>query len=119
MLACLALSASLVSSKRKIWHLTDVHVDPWYVTGSDPTHCDCETYQTCPRVGPDCTTNGNAGPFGNAEANCASPHSLYTSAISFMQHQDSSPDFIFFTGDFCVGKSIHLYCNIHSTVESL
>ena len=36
-----------------VWHLTDVHVDPWYEVGSDATHCYCETAG--------CSTAGRSG----------------------------------------------------------
>ncbi len=83
------------------WHLTDVHVDPYYVVGSDTKECYCETYESCPRMGTKCNKTGDAGMYGNSQGNCASPQSLWESGIQFMDKESpSSPDFIFFTGDF-------------------
>ena len=108
LLTVIFTTASIGAPTGKFWHFTDVHVDPWYVVGSDTTKCYCETYESCPRMGIGCNITGNAGTFGNSPGNCATPKSLYTSAISFMQKQESSPDFILFTGDFCEGTPYHL-----------
>ena len=37
-----------------VWHLTDVHVDPFYITGSDATKCYCETTASCSMTGQGC-----------------------------------------------------------------
>ena len=38
------------ASPLRVWHLTDVHVDPWYVNNADATSCYCETEATCKRM---------------------------------------------------------------------
>ena len=83
-----------VALSSKIWHFTDIHVDPIYVVGSD-------IYAYC---------NGNvtdgddkAGLWGEPAGNCATPLHLYNSAVNFMnktQTNDDSFDFVFFTGDY-------------------
>ena len=86
-------------------HLTDVHVDPFYVTGSVTTSCYCETHESCPRFPPTCTMahgGPGAGPYGDSEANCASPPALWGSAMSFLSASPltSRARYVFFTGDF-------------------
>eukprot|EP01052_Picozoa_sp_SAG31_P031311 SAG31_NODE_3305_length_4438_cov_5.790505_1_plen_398_part_00 len=88
-----------------VWHLTDVHVDPWYTVGSDATRCYCETTAACKVTGSGCanasSANASALPLGNSEGNCATPHALYESAAAFMGH--TTPKLnggVYFTGDF-------------------
>ena len=68
----------------KIWHITDVHVDPWYIEGSDSKNCYCETTKSCPRMD-NCDKTGDAGKFGHSEGNCATPKTLYLSALEMMK----------------------------------
>ena len=42
------------SSSFFVWHITDVHVDPWYVLNADAASCYCETAAACPRMGANC-----------------------------------------------------------------
>jgi len=83
------------ASPGKIWHFTDIHVDPIYIVGSD-------IYAYC---------NGNvtdgvnkAGAWGEPAGDCATPLKLYNSAVNFMNSRtnsdDSNFDFVFFTGDY-------------------
>lgn len=106
--ALLLLSAagrSAAQATTTIVHLTDVHVDPYYVTNSIAS-CYCETHETCPRMPPSCgMANGSAGaagPFGNSANNCATPPALWASATTFLASEPSTnaPAFVFFTGDF-------------------
>lgn len=90
-----------------IIHLTDVHVDPFYVTGSIASSgCFCETHETCPRFPESCTIASSpadaAGPYGDAENNCATPPALWSSAMTFLGAgpATSSASIVFFTGDF-------------------
>ena len=57
-----------------VWHITDVHVDPWYVPNADASSCYCETAASCPRIGAHCAVGANkttsALPWGNSEGNC-------------------------------------------------
>ena len=46
------------------------------------------------------TPAGMAGKFGHSEGNCATPKSLYESALDFMHAQAPDADRIVFTGDF-------------------
>ena len=86
-----------------VWHLTDTHLDPVYVAGSEAEKCWCITGSACPRLGQSCgmSTNPNekAGPWGNAEGNCATPLQLYQSALDFMK-QTSEPTLVYNTGDY-------------------
>lgn len=59
----------------------------------------------CPQVtGADCVMQPNktlaAQVFGNSEGNCATPVSLYTAAVDFIQTNLSDAALIYFTGDF-------------------
>ena len=84
-----------------IWHLTDVHVDPYYVTGSDAARCYCETYESCPRSGSTCNLapdHTTAAQFwGTGEGDCATPPSLYGSAMDFISTEHNM---VYYTGDF-------------------
>eukprot|EP00937_MAST-01D_sp_MAST-1D-sp2_P004275 g4275.t1 len=88
-----------------VWHLTDVHVDPYYVENADARACYCETYASCPRMGAQCASGAAANkstparPWGNSEGNCATPPQLYESAVQFMAQTRPTP-FVYFTGDF-------------------
>ena len=58
-----------------VWHITDVHVDPWYTVGSDAKSCYCETTAKCQVTGAHCGMSGSAAPtsalrWGNSEGNC-------------------------------------------------
>jgi hypothetical protein len=57
-----------------VWHMTDVHIDPWYTVGADATRCYCEDAATCPQSGKGCSTgataNASAQLLGNSEGNC-------------------------------------------------
>jgi hypothetical protein len=100
------------SSSFTIWHITDVHIDPYYVTGAIANAgCYCELHDTCPRMPESCvmaplndSTLTPAGPFGMPEDNCATPPALWEAAMAFMSDvdgQSASPSpFAFFTGDF-------------------
>jgi hypothetical protein len=88
-----------------VWHITDVHVDPWYVEGADAAACYCETTASCPRIGAHCGTSNTsntstaARPWGSSEGNCATPTRLYDSAVAFMARTKATP-LVYFTGDF-------------------
>jgi len=98
-------AAALAPVPLDVWHLTDTHVDPLYVTASKPS-CNCETFTTCPRVGASCTLAGpwpaGAGPFGESEADCATPPALWASALGHVSDAapDGAPGIAFYTGDF-------------------
>lgn len=86
-----------------VWHITDVHVDPWYTVGSDAGKCYCETTAKCQVTGAHCEmTPGlatSAARWGNSEGNCATPIDLYESGVNFMaKHQPNAQ--VYFTGDF-------------------
>ena len=99
------VTASFNASNYFVWHLTDVHVDPWYTVGADASRCYCEIDATCPQAGANChvgvESNTSAQPLGNSEGNCATPHALYESALRFMA--TTTPNLtggVYFTGDF-------------------
>ena len=81
----------------KMWHFTDVHLDPIYVVNA--------TWSTNANTNHYC--NGNvtnvksqqAGVFGEPGGDCATPRSLYHSATQFMS-KDPESDIVLFTGDF-------------------
>ena len=101
-----ALPFSVLGASVGVWHLTDVHVDPWYIVGSDATKCYCETTASCSVTGAHCgmanTSSGQvpAAKFGNSEGNCATPNELYTSGLDFMWKAGPDAPLIYFTGDF-------------------
>ena len=98
-------ASALVAQTATIIHLTDVHLDPFYVTGSVAS-CYCETHESCPRMPPSCgmatRPEDVAGPFGNSENDCATPPALWSSATTFLATEPSTAGagWVFFTGDF-------------------
>lgn len=88
----------------RVWHLTDVHTDPYYVAGSDASGCFCETTASCGTCGSHCVLQRNATlaalKWGSSEGNCATPKSLYESALSFMATEAPDASMVYFTGDF-------------------
>ena len=73
----------------KVWHLTDVHVDPYYTVAASADTCYCETTEKCQTCGKDCVVGDPsaptaARPWGNSEGNCATPQRLFESAAAFM-----------------------------------
>ena len=87
------------------WHLTDPHVDPYYVVDSNADGCYCETAKSCARIGAKCDVlpsndTHRAAPFGNSEGNCATPQSLYGSVVNFMAKTAPNAKSVYFTGDF-------------------
>lgn len=110
-----------------VWHITDVHVDPWYTVGAGADGCYCETAAAwaaapCPRMGPQCNSsraNGStaAAVWGNSEGNCATPLGLYQSAVAFMGKTKATP-LVYFTGDFAeAGASSPCYGNDATTAQ--
>jgi len=98
-----------VPTLTSIWHLTDVHVDPYYVVGSDAANCYCETYESCARIGKTCGDAHEAAlaapPWGSSEGNCATPVPLYESCMDFMSssNDDNNSTYTqlaYYTGDF-------------------
>ena len=89
-------------------HITDVHIDPFYVTGSPTTQgCYCETHDSCARMPLSCAVgaapfNESAPPFGAPEGNCATPPALWEGAMSALSDSVgyNHTDFAIFTGDF-------------------
>jgi 3',5'-cyclic AMP phosphodiesterase CpdA len=86
------LSALVATPSGRVWHVTDIHVDPIYVVNSS-IHNYCNEAKTN-------DTSVQAGPFGNATGNCATPYTLYRSALNFMTVENPPVDFILFTGDY-------------------
>ena len=106
--------------------LTDFELcrDPYYVPGSPTFRCYCETADACPMnvpkscfVGANSSTIPPAGLYGNSEANCATPQSLYSSALNFMAKEDGAAAAVFMTGDF--GESGNSFqCFENTTAEA-
>ena len=105
----------------RMWHITDVHVDPYYIEGSDATSCYCETGASCPRMGNKCELQSNkslsAGHFGNSEGDCATPLSLYESTVQFMAQKAADAPVVFFTGDFSEAGASYP-CSTSSSAQS-
>jgi len=104
--AAAASAASAGAATVTLVHLTDVHVDPYYVTGARTSGCYCETHESCARFPASCTVapdgTPGAGPFGDSAADCATPPALWSSAMGFLEGspQTAGARFVFFTGDF-------------------
>ena len=79
------------ASAGRVWHLTDIHVDPVYqVNASTKAYCN----------GPVVADPALQAPvFGAPVGDCATPQRLYDSALGFMASQPKS-DMVLFTGDF-------------------
>ena len=102
--------AASSSSSFFVWHITDVHVDPWYTVGSNAVGCFCETGESCPRKGAHCkhehVHEHQAPPWGSSEGNCATPRITFSSAVDFMRKTKATP-LVYFTGDFAqAGASV-------------
>lgn len=107
--ACVVLTVLLLVSVRPAktateqwWHLTDTHLDPYYTEGAFVSGCYCETHDACPRMPSDCTiapAGAGAGPFGESEADCATPVALWESALEFMADTAPAVTLVLHTGD--------------------
>jgi len=102
-----AASASAAPPAFTVAHITDVHIDPHYVTSSIAgAGCYCETHDTCARMPATCVYTSNqsiaAGPYGMPEDSCATSPALWSSAMSFMAaaHAQQPVAFVVFSGDF-------------------
>lgn len=105
--AGLAAAAPAAATNFSVVHITDVHIDPFYVTGAIAGGgCYCETHATCARMPASCvyTTNSSlqAGPFGEPDFNCATPPALWEASAAFLAaaHAAAPAAFVAFTGDF-------------------
>ena len=105
--ASAAVAAASQAAAVSVVHITDVHIDPYYVEGAPAAGCYCETHDACPRMPASCAVlplndSNAAGPFGEPEADCATPLALWEGAMSFLAaEQARSPAaFAYFTGDF-------------------
>ena len=79
------------ASAGRVWHLTDIHVDPVYqVNASTKAYCNGAVVAD-PAL--------QAPVFGAPVGDCATPQRLYDSALGFMASQPKS-DMVLFTGDF-------------------
>jgi hypothetical protein len=101
--AAAAARAGVDAESAFVWHLTDVHVDPWYTVDSDAGKCYCETTAKCQVTGSGCNMTPGvvtaAAKWGNSEGNCATPQSLYESGVAFMGKHKPDAN-VYFTGDF-------------------
>ena len=96
----LSSTASSPAPPIRAWHVTDIHLDPTYVVGSDADHsCYCTTHDKSPHMmAKTCGMNGTALPWGTPEGNCATPMSLFNAAMAKMAEEDVS--MVLSTGDF-------------------
>ncbi|KAH8074010.1 hypothetical protein JL721_2567 [Aureococcus anophagefferens] len=86
----LLLLASVASAGR-VYHLTDIHVDPIYVVNSSTAaYCNGPVIKNASLQAPI---------FGAPVGDCATPEALYDSALAFMADQPAA-DMVLFTGDF-------------------
>ncbi|KAG0192294.1 Endopolyphosphatase [Apophysomyces sp. BC1034] len=77
--------------KGKFLHITDIHLDPNYLDGSDPD-------QMCHRKNKKDSHNV-AGKYGALESQCDSPIPLVDASFQFMKESVQDIDFIIYTGD--------------------
>ncbi|RUS30236.1 LOW QUALITY PROTEIN: hypothetical protein BC938DRAFT_479685 [Jimgerdemannia flammicorona] len=75
----------------KFLHVTDIHIDPSYLNGSNPD-------KLCHRIS-DNTTKNTAGVYGALGTDCDSPVTLVEAAFNFMHKKLQDIDFIIYTGD--------------------
>ena len=86
----LLLLASVASAGR-VYHLTDIHVDPIYVVNSSTAaYCNGPVIKNASLQAPI---------FGAPVGDCATPEALYDSVLAFMADQPAA-DMVLFTGDF-------------------
>jgi len=110
----------------RAWHITDPHVDPAYTTGAPTEGCYCRAHTKCPArpssaacASLDGATAAalapiTAGPFGNAEADCETPQTLFASSLAAAAAAVEQPHFALFTGDFCA-YMLETPCNASAT----
>ncbi|CAG8509345.1 17736_t:CDS:2 [Funneliformis caledonium] len=75
----------------KFLHITDLHLDPYYLTNSKPKKY-CHRYAKKSK-------NNISGKFGTLGSNCDSPYALLDSAFSFLKDNLHDADFVIYTGD--------------------
>ncbi|CAO3592653.1 unnamed protein product [Absidia cylindrospora] len=75
----------------KFLHITDIHVDPNYLEGSNPK-------KLCHRKSKKSHKN-TAGKFGALHTDCDSPLALVDASFKFMKESLQDIDFIIYTGD--------------------
>ncbi|KAI7871584.1 Metallo-dependent phosphatase-like protein [Spinellus fusiger] len=81
----------VTSLKGKFLHITDIHLDAYYLANSDPS-------QFCHRMNKKNKKN-TAGQFGAVGTKCDSPASLVQASFDFMKKTMTDIDFIIYTGD--------------------
>uniref|UniRef100_A0A3B4BEP4 Calcineurin-like phosphoesterase domain-containing protein n=1 Tax=Periophthalmus magnuspinnatus TaxID=409849 RepID=A0A3B4BEP4_9GOBI len=74
-------------SPGRMWHITDLHLDPTYRLGPDPAHV-CASSKGSPAVAP--------GVYGDYL--CDAPYSLLSSALDHLSKMVSPEDFVIWTG---------------------
>ncbi|KAJ3192211.1 Endopolyphosphatase [Irineochytrium annulatum] len=75
-------------------HVTDVHIDPKYLNGTDPQ-------QSCHRANSTAIEQNTAGFFGTVGSACDSPTPLVDATFQFLadNSETKDADFIIYTGD--------------------
>lgn len=93
----------------KFLHITDIHPDPFYRTGSDP-----DGDHPCHRG------NGRAGYFGAEATGCDSPITLINATFDWIKHNIRDDiDFVIWTGDSARHDNDELYPRTNKQVEQL
>ena len=93
----------------KFLHITDIHPDPFFRTGSDP-----DGIHPCHRG------DGRAGYFGAESSQCDSPISLINATFEWIKHNVRDEiDFIVWTGDSARHDNDELYPRTSKQVEQL
>ncbi|KAI9026496.1 Metallo-dependent phosphatase-like protein [Phycomyces nitens] len=77
--------------KGKFLHITDIHLDAYYLEKSDPSNLCHRKSKT--------NSNNVSGKFGALGTDCDSPTSLVQASFDFMKQSLSDVDFIIYTGD--------------------
>ncbi|KAI8060550.1 Metallo-dependent phosphatase-like protein [Gongronella butleri] len=75
----------------KFLHITDIHLDTYYLAGTDPS-------KLCHRKSSKKSKN-TAGQYGALNTDCDSPVSLVEASFDFLKNKVPDVDFIIYTGD--------------------
>ncbi|CAG8753563.1 1309_t:CDS:1, partial [Acaulospora colombiana] len=70
-----------------------IHIDPLYLSKSDPQ-------ESCHRKNESDSSANTAGTFGTLLSYCDTPYTLTNVTFSFLKSNISDIDFIIYTGDF-------------------
>ncbi|CAG8778051.1 13282_t:CDS:2, partial [Racocetra fulgida] len=77
----------------RITYLSHIHLDPFYISKTDPL-------QLCHRQNETNPDTNTAGEYGTLLSRCDAPYTLSNETISYLQNTFKNIDFIIYTGDF-------------------